>query len=165
MNVALPEIDGRLFGTVAGFKEDDKLLPELQFSVKRLAPDLSQIAHIAEWALGWARLRELQNAEKKVAVILSNYPNHDGRIGNGVGLDTPASTLNLLRAVRAEGYLVEPVPESGEELMKWLQGGIPTIGKIPMASHAARRSTASGLNRSSKHCRQNAGKSWTRIGS
>ena len=124
MNVALPEIDGRLLGTVTGFKENDKLLPNVQFSVKRLAPDLSQISYVAEWALRWASLREIPNAEKKVAVILSNYPNRDGRIGNGVGLDTPASTVNLLRALRVEGYSVEPVPENGEELMQWLQGGI-----------------------------------------
>ena len=91
--------------------------------MKRLAPDLSQIAYVAEWALRWSSLRELANAEKKIAVILSNYPNRDGRIGNGVGLDTPASTVNLLRALRAEGYLVEPVPEDGEELMQWLQAG------------------------------------------
>ena len=124
MNVALPEIDGRLFGTVAGFKENDQLLPALQLTVKRLAPDLSQIAFLADWAHRWASLRELPNAEKKIAVILSNYPNRDGRIGNGVGLDTPASTVNLLRALRVEGYSVEPVPENGEELMQWLQDGI-----------------------------------------
>ena len=123
MNVALPEIDGRLLGTVAGFKENGGLIPEAQFNVKRLAPDLSQIAYVAEWALRWSSLRELANAEKKIAVILSNYPNRDGRIGNGVGLDTPASTVNLLRALRAEGYFVEPVPEDGEELMQWLQAG------------------------------------------
>ncbi len=123
MNVALPEIDGRLLGTVAGFKENGGLIPEAQFNVKRLAPDLSQIAYVAEWALRWSGLRELANAEKKIAVILSNYPNRDGRIGNGVGLDTPASTVNLLRALRAEGYFVEPVPEDGEELMQWLQAG------------------------------------------
>jgi cobaltochelatase CobN len=123
MNVALPEIDGRLFGTVAGFKENDKLIPEVQFRVKRLIPDSSQIAYVVEWALRWASLRDLPNAEKKVAVILSNYPNRDGRIGNGVGLDTPASTVNLLRALRAEGYVVEPIPENGEELMRWLQEG------------------------------------------
>jgi cobaltochelatase CobN len=67
MNVALPEIDGRLLGTVAGFKENDQLIEEVQFSVKRLAPDLSQIAYVAEWALRWASLRELPNAESRRA--------------------------------------------------------------------------------------------------
>lgn len=124
MNVALPEIDGRVFGTVAGFKEEDQSIPDVQFSVKRLKPDASQIATIAEWAHRWAKLRTLANADKKIAVILSNYPNRDGRIGNGVGLDTPASAVNLLRTLRAEGYTVDPLPENGEELMRWLQSGI-----------------------------------------
>jgi cobaltochelatase CobN len=124
MNVALPEIDGRVFSTVAGFKEEDQVIAEVQFRAKRLKPDLAQIGFIAESALRWAKLRELPTAEKKIAVILSNYPNRDGRIGNGVGLDTPASTVNFLRTLRAEGYAVEPLPENGEELMRWLQSGI-----------------------------------------
>ncbi len=33
---------------------------------------------------------DLGNADKRVALILANYPNRDGRLGNGVGLDTPA---------------------------------------------------------------------------
>lgn len=124
MNVALPEIDGRLLGTVAGFKEQDKRVQELQFDLKRLSPDESQIAFLADWAQRWARLRERPNAEKKVAVILSNYPNRDGRVGNGVGLDTPASAVNLLRALKEEGYVVDPLPENGEELMGWLLCGV-----------------------------------------
>jgi len=124
MNVALPEIDGRVLGSVAGFKENDEHIPDVEFQVRRLKPDGSQIAFVAEWALRWARLRQVPNAEKKIAVILSNYPNRDGRIGNGVGLDTPASTVNFLRALRVEGYLVEPLPDDGEELMRWLQSGI-----------------------------------------
>lgn len=124
MNVALPEIDGRVLGTVVGFKEEDSLVPEVEFKVKRLCPDPSQVRFVAEWALNWARLRELPAGEKKIAIILSNYPNRDGRIGNGVGLDTPASVVNFLRALRAEGYLIDPLPADGEELMRWLQSGV-----------------------------------------
>ena len=38
-------------------------------------------------------------AERRVALVLANYPNRDGRIGNGVGLDTPASAVAVLRAL------------------------------------------------------------------
>ncbi|MDQ3622919.1 MAG: cobaltochelatase subunit CobN, partial [Verrucomicrobiota bacterium] len=124
MNVALPEIDGRVLGTVMGFKEEDQLLADAQFTVKRSRPDLDQIRYVAELALNWTRLRELPNAEKRIAIILSNYPNRDGRIGNGVGLDTPASTINVLKLLRSKGYTVEPLPENGEELMRWLQEGM-----------------------------------------
>jgi cobaltochelatase CobN len=123
MNVALPEIDGRVFGSLAGFKENDRAVATLEFTLKRLEPDLDQIKFAAEQASQWARLRHKANAEKKVALILSNYPNRDGRIGNGVGLDTPASALRLLRALREDGYAVGPLPESVEELMQWLRAG------------------------------------------
>jgi cobaltochelatase CobN len=124
MNVALPEIDGRLFGTVIGFKEEVIRLAEIEFTLKRLKPDHSQISHVTDWVRNWASLRQIPPSDKNLAIILSNYPNRDGRIGNGVGLDTPASTVKLLSRLHAAGYLVEPCPQDGEELMRWLQSGI-----------------------------------------
>lgn len=124
MNVALPEIDGRVFSSVAGFKENDRPIAESEFTAKRLQPDDAQVAFVADLAANWARLRQIGNAEKRIAVILSNYPNRNGRIGNGVGLDTPASVVKLLTALRAHGCRVEPLPESGEQLMAWLQDGV-----------------------------------------
>ena len=44
------------------------------------------------------------NADKKLALILANYPMSEGRIGNGVGLDTPASVVGILSMLRDEGY-------------------------------------------------------------
>ena len=55
--------------------------------------------------------------------MLSNYPNRDGRIANGVGLDAPASTANVLRAMREAGYAVDGAPESGAALMELLLAG------------------------------------------
>lgn len=123
MNVALPEIDGRLFGTVIGFKEKGGRLAEVEFTLTRSKPDHSQIGHVADWVNNWVMLRRSPNANKRIAIILSNYPNRDGRIGNGVGLDTPASTVKLLGRLRTAGYIVEPCPHDGEELMRWLQSG------------------------------------------
>ncbi len=124
MNIALPEIDGRLFGTVVGFKEEEARLAEIEFTQKRLKPDNSQIGFVADLARNWALLGQVPASEKKLAIILSNYPNRDGRIGNGVGLDTPASTVKMLSHLRAAGFLVEPCPQDGEELMRWLQSGV-----------------------------------------
>jgi cobaltochelatase CobN len=124
MNIALPELDGRLFGTAIGFKEKEKWIEKLEFAVKRLRPDASQIAYACEWIKNWIALRRLANRDKRVAVILSNYPNRDGRIGNGVGLDTPASAVKLLSLLRSQGYQVDPSPQDGEELMRWLLSGI-----------------------------------------
>jgi cobaltochelatase CobN len=124
MNVALPEVDGRVFTTVIGFKEQDFFIPEVEYRAKRLVPDLDQIEYATTFARNWARLRTVPNRHKRIGIILSNYPNRDGRIGNGVGLDTPASTVRLLETLRASGYLVDPCPTSGQELMEWLQTGV-----------------------------------------
>ncbi len=124
MNVALPEVDGRVFTTVIGFKEQDFFIPEVEYRAKRLVPDLDQIEYATTLARNWARLRTAPNRDKRIGIILSNYPNRDGRIGNGVGLDTPASTVRLLETLRASGYLVDPCPTSGQELMEWLQTGV-----------------------------------------
>ncbi|EPN13323.1 cobaltochelatase subunit CobN, partial [Pseudomonas syringae pv. actinidiae ICMP 19070] len=69
-------------------------------------------------------MARLPNADKRVALILANYPTRDGRIGNGVGLDTPAATLNILRAMQAEGYPLAQLPDSGTELIQQLLGGV-----------------------------------------
>jgi cobalamin biosynthesis Mg chelatase CobN len=80
---------------------------------------------VAELARRWVELARLPNAEKRIALILANYPTRDGRIGNGVGLDTPAAALNILRALQAEGYPVPaPLPDSGTALIQQLLGGV-----------------------------------------
>ncbi len=124
MSVALPETDGRLFSTVVGFKEEEKFNPDLEFRVKRLSPDEKQVVHVAELAANWVRLRRAENTEKRVAIILANYPNKDSRLGNGVGLDTPASVIAFLRDLEKLGYNIGDIPENGDELIRILQAGI-----------------------------------------
>ena len=52
----------------------------------------------------FARLGRTPNPQKSVALLLSNYPTKHSRIGNAVGLDTPASAVVLLRALAEAGY-------------------------------------------------------------
>ena len=136
MSVVLPETDGRLFSTVVGFKSEETYDPELQFRSKRLAPDSNQITHVAELTANWVRLRRTANTEKRVAIILANYPNKDSRLGNGVGLDTPASVIAFLKDLGKRGYSVDNIPENGDELIQILQAGITndselSYGKTP----------------------------------
>ena len=124
MSVALPETDGRVLSTVAGFKEVSQNHRELEYQAKSMVSDPVQIRHVAELASNWVRLRKVSNAEKRVAIILANYPNRDSRIGNGVGLDTPASVIRFLRKMKDEGYQIEEIPENGDELIRLLQSGV-----------------------------------------
>ena len=124
MSVALPETDGRVLTTAVGFKETQTAHPELEFQAKGVEPDAQQVRHVAELAANWVRLRKVLNAEKRIAIILANYPNRDSRLGNGVGLDTPASVVQFLHRMQAEGYNVGEIPEGGDTLIRKLQAGI-----------------------------------------
>ena len=124
MSVALPETDGRVLSTVVGFKEVSQNHRELEYQAKSMVSDPVQIRHVAQLASNWVSLRKASNAEKRVAIILANYPNRDSRIGNGVGLDTPASVIRFLRKMKDEGYQIEEIPENGDELIRLLQSGV-----------------------------------------
>ena len=98
MNVALPEIDGRILTRAVSFKAPLGRDPETEADLVGYRPVADRVAFVADLARNWARLRHKPPAERRVAMILANYPNRDGRIGNGVGLDTPASAIAVLAA-------------------------------------------------------------------
>src|SRR5258707_9604589 len=123
MNVALPEIDGRVLSRAVSFKAPLGRDPETEADLIGYRPVADRIAFVADLAGNWARLRAKSPAERRVAIVLANYPNRDGRIGNGVGLDTPASVINVLRAVREARYRVCDMPEDGAALMRRLLAG------------------------------------------
>ncbi|HEY1432084.1 MAG TPA: cobaltochelatase subunit CobN, partial [Stellaceae bacterium] len=88
MNVALPEIDGRILSRAVSFKAPLGRDPETEAYLVGYRPMADRIAFVADLARNWARLRARPAAQRRVAIVLANYPNRDGRIGNGVGLDT-----------------------------------------------------------------------------
>ncbi|MGD8221008.1 cobaltochelatase subunit CobN [Pseudomonas thivervalensis] len=125
MHIALPELDGRIISRPISFKGLAWRSERSQSDVVcyRAAPE--RMDFVAELAQRWTTLARLPNGQKRVALILANYPTRDGRIGNGVGLDTPAAALNILRALQAEGYpLPAELPASGTALIQQLLGGV-----------------------------------------
>ncbi|MCK9798812.1 cobaltochelatase subunit CobN [Pseudomonas sp. MAFF 302030] len=125
MHIALPELDGRIISRPISFKDLAWRSERSQSDVVcyRAAPE--RMDFVAQLARRWIELGRLANGAKRIALILANYPTRDGRIGNGVGLDTPAAALNILRALHAEGYpLPAELPESGTALIQQLLGGV-----------------------------------------
>ena len=121
MNIALPEIDGRIIGRAVSFKKEIVKDTLTDSSILKYEAYLPACEFMAELAQRWTALQYKKNTDKKVAVILPNYPNKDSRLANGVGLDTPESCIVLLDALKAEGYDVgEQLPKSGTELMHWI---------------------------------------------
>ncbi|MEM7634550.1 MAG: cobaltochelatase subunit CobN [Pseudomonadota bacterium] len=123
MNVALPEVDGRLLGRAISFKDEDYRdeACECAIATHRALPD--RVEFVADMAARWARLKNKPVAERKIAIILANYPNKDGRLANGVGLDTPQGTITVLSALKAAGYVVQGEPETSDELMQLILAG------------------------------------------
>ncbi|MCD2185917.1 cobaltochelatase subunit CobN [Actinomycetospora soli] len=102
--VAVPEFDGRIITVPFSFKETDA------DGLPVYVADPERAARVAGLAVSHGRLRHLTNADKKVALVLSAYPTKHARIGNAVGLDTPASVVALLHAMRDAGYWIGDVP-------------------------------------------------------
>jgi cobaltochelatase CobN len=123
MHVALPEVDGRVLSRAVSFKSAARYDEMVEANIVTHAPDPDRVAFVAELAARWARLRRTAPAERRVAIVLANYPNRDGRIANGVGLDTPAGTVEVLRAMEAAGYATGELPADGDALVAALKAG------------------------------------------
>lgn len=122
--VAVPEFDGRIITTAFSFKETDA------DGIPRYVADPERCARVAEIAVAHARLRLTPPRQRRIAVILSAYPTKHSRIGNAVGLDTPVSTIRLLRAMREAGY------DLGDS------GSIPGLDPLPAVEGEAADTTA-----------------------
>lgn len=111
MQVAIPEFDGRLITVPFSFKEQG---PD-EVPVYRADPE--RAARVAGIAVRHAVLKHKTNAEKKLALVFTAYPTKHSRVGNAVGLDTPASAVRVLDALRDAGYGVDGHPDNGDELI------------------------------------------------
>jgi cobaltochelatase CobN len=124
MHVALPEVDGRIITRAISFKGLAYYCKHTQVDVVRYQADAERVRFVAELSRRWCRLRHTPNAQKRIALVLANYPASEGRIGNGVGLDTPASAIGILSMLAREGYRVGDIPANGDALIAALTEGV-----------------------------------------
>ncbi len=124
MNVALPEVDGRIITRAISFKSVQTWNQDLETDVIVYQPLANRVNFVADLAANWVNLKQTPIQERKIALVLANYPNRDGRIANGVGLDTPASCVEILQAMQEAGYQLADIPVTGEELINRLTQGI-----------------------------------------
>lgn len=123
MNVALPEVDGRVLTRAISFKGEAfyDTATQCPIAAYRARPD--RVAFVAELTANWARLRQTPEPERRVALVLANYPNKDGRLANGVGLDTPAATVHALHLLASAGYSLSDLPADSDALMQAILAG------------------------------------------
>jgi cobaltochelatase CobN len=141
MHVVLPELDGRVLGGAIGFKDAAPVHAELGFArqVNRAEPD--RVAQMAARVMALLRLRATPPAQRRLAILLPDYPGAGGRTGYAVGLDVPASVLALLDDLRAAGYSLGEAPATPRALLDAL--ATPTSG-WPVAAYNAPADAAWG---------------------
>jgi len=123
MHVALPEMDGRILSRAVSFKGHIRRDPLVQADISGYRPVADRCEFTARLAAAWVRLRRTPAARRRVALLLANYPNRDARLGNGVGLDTPASACVILAALRRAGYDAGLPFADGGALIRHLAAG------------------------------------------
>ena len=138
MNVALPEVDGRIATRAVAFKSESRFDEATECPIAGHQPRADRIEFVADFAARMVLLAKTPPELRRVAIILANYPNKDGRIANGVGLDTPASAFRLLTVMQEAGYRIRSVPESSDALMRMILAG-------PTNRNDAARSAKAGI--------------------
>ncbi|MEM9203347.1 MAG: cobaltochelatase subunit CobN, partial [Actinomycetota bacterium] len=142
MGVAIPEFDGRIIGPTFAFKEivDDDAETGGEIVATRTDADRTQ--RLAGLAVRHAHLRRTAPADRKVVLVLSAYPTKRSRLGNAVGLDTPASAIDLLHALARAGHRVDRIPQDGDALMAELADkltyDLPTLNDEQLANAPGR---------------------------
>ncbi|TAN26585.1 MAG: cobaltochelatase subunit CobN [Actinomycetota bacterium] len=131
MQVAIPEFDGRVITVPFSFKEVVDSDSGFGSDISAYRADPERTSRVTQVVARLARLRHKANYDKKVAIVISAYPTKRSRLGNAVGLDTPASVIALLHRLQNSGYRIDRIPESGdalmEELMDTFNYDVPTL--------------------------------------
>jgi cobaltochelatase CobN len=120
MHVVLPELDGRILAGAVAFKDARSRQDELAFTAHESCPETDRIAMVADRIAALARLRALPRGERRVAVLMPDYPGAPGRAGYAVGLDVPASVVALLDDLAKAGYAVAAAPKNSRDLLEAL---------------------------------------------
>ena len=116
MHVVLPELDGRILAGAVAFKDPLPAQEGLAFTALASRPEPDRIAMVADRIAALVRLRALPRGERRVAVLMPDYPGAPGRTGYAVGLDVPASVIALLEDLTAAGYSVSDAPKTRRDL-------------------------------------------------
>jgi magnesium chelatase subunit H len=141
MMVAIPELDGAVCPMTFGGRSEDgngDHRRDMVVHAERAAMLAARIARLVA-------LRRSERADRRLAVVLFNFPPNAGATGSAAYLSVFASLFNTLRALQAAGYVVD-VPASVDALRDAILGGNATrhgtdanvIARIPAEEHIRR---------------------------
>lgn len=116
MMIAIPELDGAAGGVVFGGRSvKDQGERGMRVHAERAAMLAARVSRIVA-------LRSTPKKDRKIAVVLFNFPPNAGAVGTAAFLSVFESLFNTLTAMKAEGYDVD-LPASVDALQKRLLKG------------------------------------------
>ena len=153
MHVVLPELDGRVLAGAVAFKDALPALDGLAFTAFANRPEPDRIAAVADRVAAVVHLAATPRAERRVAVLMPDYPGAPGRAGYAVGLDVPASVVALLAALAAAGYRVDDAPDAPKALLDALNKSVQSVGWVERSEthHRAVDAAHDGFRKGSTH--------------
>lgn len=116
-------VHGRVLTRAISFKGEAFFDEKTQCPIGSYRARGDRIDYVADLTKNLVNLRCTKANTKKVSFILANYPNKDGRLANGVGLDTPQATVDMMKLLKDEGYHTQDLPSTSDELMKKIMNG------------------------------------------
>ncbi len=128
MYIALPEVDGRIITHAISFKTAPKFNTTVQADIIEYTPIIHRVYALCDTVARMVRLRTKKNADKRIALMFANYPNKDGRIANGVGLDTPSGAVQILNALQQQGYTAPHTFTTGNDIVQALKSNVTNTG-------------------------------------
>ncbi|MGB7097409.1 MAG: cobaltochelatase subunit CobN, partial [Xanthobacteraceae bacterium] len=134
MHVVLPELDGRVLAGAIAFKDPLPQHEGLSFTALTSRPETDRVAMVADRITALVRLQALPRSDRRIAVLMPDYPGAPGRTGYAVGLDVPASVLALIDDLAAAGYSISDTPKTPRDLLDVLADGTG-LSTLPLSEY------------------------------
>jgi len=109
LQIAIPELDGAIEPIILSGRDGT--------TGKAIALQ-DRIEAVAQRALKWATLRRKPKLQKKVAITVFSFPPDKGNVGTAAYLDVFGSIYEVMQALKHNGYDIEGLPSSAEQLMQ-----------------------------------------------
>ena len=127
LSVILPEQDGVVVDGIIGFKESLARHKQLEVDLKDFKLAKESLVPLVKKIQCYLQLQTMDNRDKKLAVVASNYPTKDSRLMNGVGLNTPESLAVIFKQLHKKNYDLgkkyQPTM-SGDDIVKTMLAGV-----------------------------------------
>ncbi len=121
MMVAIPELDGATSTMVFGGRNGAHTAG-MDAGEMQLEPHAERVSMLAARVARLIALRKRQADERRLAVVVYDFPPNSGATGSAAYLDVFASLHELLKRLQSEGYAID-CPDSAEQLRDALLEG------------------------------------------